>query len=122
MEGGTRADLLGVEHWTDPAEQPADRTTLQQYDVDEQVLARWRDALKEYLSARAALIRQVERQGWGATPRPRDRGYVDIVFTGPPDEQPPGFVEVEDTEGRSIRFGEWIERVDGHWVLRIPTG
>jgi hypothetical protein len=31
---------------------------LQQYDVDEQVLARWRDAQKDYLQARAALIRQ----------------------------------------------------------------
>jgi hypothetical protein len=32
--------LLGVEHWTDPAEQPTDRTSLQQYDVDTEVLAR----------------------------------------------------------------------------------
>jgi hypothetical protein len=50
--------LMGVEHWVDPSEQPKDRHTLQQYDVDEQVLARWRDAQKDYLQARAALIRQ----------------------------------------------------------------
>jgi hypothetical protein len=42
MEGGTMLVLLGVEWWPEPAEQPADRTTLQQYDVDEFVLARWR--------------------------------------------------------------------------------
>jgi hypothetical protein len=36
--------LMGVEHWVDPSEQAKDRHTLQQYDVDEQVLARWRDA------------------------------------------------------------------------------
>ena len=36
--------LLGVQWYAEPTEQPADRHTLQQYDVDEQVLARWRDA------------------------------------------------------------------------------
>jgi hypothetical protein len=113
--------LLGVEHWTDPAEQPADRTTLQQYDVDEQVLARWRDAQKEYLQARAALTRQVERQGWRATPRPRDGGHVDIVFDGPPGPDAPRFVAVEDDQRRSIRYGEWVERDDGAWVLRVPA-
>jgi hypothetical protein len=56
------------------------------------------------------------------TPNPVGKGAAFDAFTGPPDQQPPGFVEVEDTEGRSIRFGEWIERVDGHWVLRMPTG
>lgn len=34
---------LSAEWWPEPIEQPADRTTLQQYDVDEQVLARWRE-------------------------------------------------------------------------------
>ena len=29
------------------------------------------------------------------------------------------FIEVEDALGRSIRFGLWIERDDGRWVLRI---
>jgi hypothetical protein len=33
---------------------------------------------------------------------------------------PPGpFVEIEDPNGNSIRVGEWIERDDGAWVLRI---
>ncbi len=46
-------------------------------------------------------------------------GYIDIVFDGPPPEPPPSLAEVEDSSGRSIRSGEWIERMDGYWVLRI---
>jgi hypothetical protein len=48
---------------------------------------------------------------------------VDIVFarhasgTRPPEFR---FVEVEDTEGNSLNFGEWVERTDGYWALRIP--
>jgi hypothetical protein len=41
------------------------------------------------------------------------------VFTGPPGPEPPGFVEVEDEQGRSIRHGEWLQRDDGAWALRI---
>jgi hypothetical protein len=71
------------------------------------------------LSARAALVGQIERQGWRAPPKP-GVGHVDIVFTGPPGPEPPGFIEVEDDQGRSIQYGEWIERDDGSWVLRLP--
>lgn len=46
-------------------------------------------------------------------------GHTDIVFDGPPDHPSPAFVEVEDEHGRSIRFGEWLKRGDGSWVLRI---
>jgi hypothetical protein len=44
---------------------------------------------------------------------------VDIVFTGSPGPESPQFVEVEDDHGRSIRYGQWVERDDGAWVLRI---
>ena len=47
-------------------------------------------------------------------------GYIDIVFDGPPSHESGRFVEVEDATGRSIRFGEWVERADGYWVLRLP--
>jgi hypothetical protein len=47
-------------------------------------------------------------------------GYIDIVFDGPPSMPAPRFVEVENDEGESIKVGEWIERPDGLWVLRIP--
>lgn len=50
------------------------------------------------------------------------KAYIDIVFEtmkveGKPDEE--RFVEVEAPDGRSMHAGEWIERHDGHTVLRI---
>lgn len=43
---------------------------------------------------------------------------IDIVFDGPPAHESGRFVEVE-IEGKSVSVGEWIERPDGYWVLRI---
>jgi len=45
---------------------------------------------------------------------------IDIVFDGPPSHESGRFVEVEDASGKSIKVGEWVEREDGYWVLRIP--
>jgi hypothetical protein len=45
--------------------------------------------------------------------------YIDIVFDGPPSHESGRFVEVENAEGRSIHVGEWLQRPDGYWVLRI---
>ena len=47
--------------------------------------------------------------------------HIDIVFDGPPGPESGRFVEAEDANGKSIRFGQWIERVDGRWVLRITA-
>lgn len=44
---------------------------------------------------------------------------IDVVFDGPPDHDMPRFVEVEDEFGKSIRAGEWVERPDGFWYLRL---
>lgn len=44
--------------------------------------------------------------------------YIDIVFDGPP-SQPGRFVEVEDPSKSSISVGEWVQRDDGYWVLRL---
>jgi hypothetical protein len=47
--------------------------------------------------------------------------YIDIVMTatgGPYGE----LIEVENDEGRSIKAGEWFQRADGYWVLRIKPG
>ena len=44
---------------------------------------------------------------------------IDIVFDGPPEHEAGRFVEVE-RDGKSIRLGEWVNRPDGYWVLRIP--
>lgn len=47
--------------------------------------------------------------------------HIDIVFDGPPGHEAGRFVEVENAAGASINFGEWVERADGYWVLRIPA-
>ena len=47
------------------------------------------------------------------------KGHVDIVFDGPPGPVSGHFIEVENDAGESICFGEWIEREDGMWCLRI---
>lgn len=51
-----------------------------------------------------------------------DTDYIDIIFDGPPSHESGRFVEVENSAGKSINFGEWIERPDGYWALRIPHG
>jgi len=45
---------------------------------------------------------------------------VNIVFDGPPGPKAGRFVEVEDHKGKSISFGEWEQRHDGYWNLKIP--
>ena len=44
---------------------------------------------------------------------------IDIVFDGPPGPEAGRFVEVENAQGQSIRFGEWVQRPDGYWALRF---
>ncbi len=47
--------------------------------------------------------------------------YIDIVFDGPPGPEAGRFVEVENPMRASISVGEWIERDDGYWVLRLHS-
>ena len=50
---------------------------------------------------------------------------INIIFDGPPSHESGRFVEVETDDGKGINAGEWIERDDGYWALRItelPTG
>ena len=44
---------------------------------------------------------------------------INIIFDGPPGPESGRFVEVETDDGKSINAGEWIERKDGLWALRI---
>ena len=44
---------------------------------------------------------------------------VDIVFDGPPGHEAGRFVEVEDMAGRSVHVGEWVDRGNGTWALRL---
>jgi len=46
---------------------------------------------------------------------------INIIFDGPPGPEPGRFVEVETDDGKSINAGEWIEREDGLWSLRITS-
>lgn len=45
---------------------------------------------------------------------------IDIVFDGPPSHESGRFVETETIDGKGIRVGEWHNRGDGYWVLRVP--
>lgn len=50
---------------------------------------------------------------------------INIIFDGPPAPESGRFVEVEDDNGHGLHVGEWIERLDGLWALRItelPAG
>jgi len=49
----------------------------------------------------------------------QERDVIDIVFDGPPGHEAGRFVEIESPPGRSVRYGEWIMRENGYWVLRI---
>lgn len=75
-----------------------------------------------------AELREMRAAFDGATPKELRRlrdlearlAVVDVVFEGPPGPEGPRFVEVE-IGGTSISIGEWIERPDGRWALRITA-
>lgn len=47
--------------------------------------------------------------------------FVDIVFDGPPAPESGRFVEVEDDQGHGLHVGEWVQRPDGYWALRVKV-
>lgn len=49
----------------------------------------------------------------------REIREVRVVFDGPPSHESGRFIEVENSDGASIRCGEWVERPDGYWELRF---
>lgn len=44
---------------------------------------------------------------------------VDLVFDKGPGPELAGFIEAETVEGTSVNVGDWIERPDGTWALRL---
>jgi hypothetical protein len=46
---------------------------------------------------------------------------INIIFDGPPGPDSAKFVEVENDDGVSISIGDWSEREDNLWALRITT-
>ena len=51
----------------------------------------------------------------------REVEEVRVVFDGPPGPASGRFVEVETPDGASVSAGEWHERDDGLWELRISA-
>lgn len=49
-----------------------------------------------------------------------NKGYVDVVFGGPPAHESGRFIEVENADGIRINAGAWVNRSDGTWALRLP--
>lgn len=65
---------------------------------------------------------EFESVGGASAATPALDEYIDIVFDqvaidGAPHEY--SFIEVENSQRASIKFGEWVHRDDGYWVLRI---
>lgn len=57
-----------------------------------------------------------------STPEPRGAGeWTDIVFDGLPGPDCGRLVALENASRASVRLGEWIERDDGYWCLRIAA-
>jgi len=48
--------------------------------------------------------------------------FIDIVFDKLPGPEGCRFIEVENSDSQSIRFGEWVQRLDGYAALRISDG
>ncbi len=48
-------------------------------------------------------------------------GEIRIVFDGPPSHESGRFIEVENAWGQGIGIGQWHERDDGFWELRIGS-
>jgi len=53
------------------------------------------------------------------TVRTKMKQAINIIFDGPPSHEAGRFVEVELDNGKSINVGQWIDREDGYWALRI---
>lgn len=44
-----------------------------------------------------------------------------IILDGPPDHEPPRFIEFENEQGQSVNAGDWVELADrGYWALKLP--
>jgi len=67
------------------------------------------------------LIARLESQLTIERKKGANRMFINIIFDGPPSHEAGRFVEVETDDGRSIKVGEWVERLHGYWALRIKV-
>lgn len=76
-------------------------------------------AYREIAALRASLAAANERNA--KLEKVAKGEQIDIVFDAPPGRECGRFVEAENSEGKSISFGEWLQRPDGYWVLRFKA-
>lgn len=84
---------------------PDQMTAFERAIVDDDLRRRFANCVRKRLGAQD-VVRAPE-------------GFVDILFDGPPQHESGRFVEVENSAGMSIKLGEWIQRGDGYFALRI---
>lgn len=53
--------------------------------------------------------------------KPIEVSAIDVVFDGPCGPEGPRFIEAEDSTGASVRVGQWVDRGDGTWALRLDV-
>ena len=135
MKAPYECKFCGSPSWVEPSDQPAppdycregdhgapEAKALADYDQivrgiapNQHILGVLAD-LSEIRAAIAAALRAAHAAGVAA-----EREALHIVFDGPPSHESGRFVECETSDGRSINAGEWHERPDGLWELRIPS-
>ena len=76
-----------------------------------------RDAIKELLAERNRLAAELAEARKQLEAKPS--GELRFVCDAAPGPEGGRFVEVEDASGNSIRAGEWRQRGDGLWELRV---
>lgn len=78
-------------------------------------LDRFSDAVDRAIKAAKPILTPPETPS-----KPNLTSWMSVVFDGPPSHESGRFVEVEDDQGHSINAGQWHDRGDGMWELRIP--
>jgi len=97
-------------------DRPAECTNLRVHTLEGPMRAQRGDWIIKGGKGEVSLIKaEIFRETYEAV----DDTYIDIVFDGPPSHESGRFVEVENPLGQSINAGEWIDRGDGLWALRI---
>lgn len=115
----------------DLAELEALPTGSRVIDSAEDIMVKQADGTLTLETGHATLSAAALEAAWGPirfydVPDPEEYPYtgaVVLVFDGPPGHQSGRFLEAEDENGRSIKVGEWRNRGDGTWELRLerPT-
>jgi len=93
-------------------------TTREHVDADEARMERYVKAINSAVrvGTQATILIAHRVMAVANTEQPQ---AINVVFDGPPGPVCGRFVEVELDDGRSINAGEWTQRPDGMWALRI---